>query len=63
MGGPIDNGNIVASGVCLEAALEEWHRTHRSILLQGQRLTVEQNCPVIIYLLEDAYVLMYTICM
>ena len=32
----------------LEAALEEWPRTHRSILLQGQRLSVEQNCPVII---------------
>ena len=32
----------------LEAALEEWPRTHRSILLQGQRLSVEQNCPVLI---------------
>ena len=37
----------------LEAALEEWPRTHRSILLQGQRLSVEQNCPVIINSLED----------
>ena len=37
----------------VEAALEEWPRTHRSILLQGQRLSVEQNCPVIINSLED----------
>ena len=37
----------------LEAALEEWPRTHRSILLQGQRLSVEQNCPVIIDSLKD----------
>ena len=37
----------------VEAVLEEWPRTHRSILLQGQRLNVEENCPVIISSLED----------
>ena len=37
----------------VEAALKEWPRTHRSILLQGQRLSVEENCLVIIDSLED----------
>ena len=37
----------------LEAALEEWPRKHRSILLQGQRLNVEENCPVIIHALDE----------
>ena len=32
----------------LIAGLEEWPRVHRSILLQGERLSVDNTCPVII---------------
>ena len=44
--------SVSAVGVSREE-LEEWPRTHRSILLQGQKLSVEENCPVIINSLED----------
>jgi len=37
----------------LVAALEEWPRTHRSILVQGERLSVEESCPIIITSLEE----------
>ena len=37
----------------LVSALEEWPRTHRSILIQGERLSVEEQCPVIIQSLEE----------
>ena len=32
----------------LIAGLEEWPRVHKSILLQGERLSVDDTCPVII---------------
>ena len=32
----------------LVAVLEEWPRVHRSILLQGERLSVDNTCPIII---------------
>jgi hypothetical protein len=37
----------------LVAALEEWPRVHRSILLQGERLSVDDTCPVIIQSLDE----------
>jgi hypothetical protein len=36
------------AGQELVAALEEWPRVHRSILLQGKRMSVGDTCPVII---------------
>ena len=37
----------------LVAALEEWPRVHRSILLQGERLSVNDTCPIIIQSLDE----------
>ena len=37
----------------LLAALEEWPRVHRSILLRGVRLSVDDTCPVIIQSLDE----------
>ena len=37
----------------LIAGLEEWPRVHRSILLQGERLSVDDMCPVIIQSLDE----------
>jgi hypothetical protein len=37
----------------LVAALEEWPRVHRSFLLQGERLSVDDTCPVIIQSLDE----------
>jgi hypothetical protein len=36
----------------LVAALEEWPRVHRTILLQGERLSVDDTCPIIIQSLD-----------
>jgi hypothetical protein len=41
------------AGQELVAALEEWPRVHRSILLQGERLSVDDTCPVIIQSLDE----------
>ena len=43
----------VSTGSLLVAALEEWPRVHRSILLQGGRLSVDDTCPVIIQSLDE----------
>ena len=37
----------------LVAVLEEWPRVHRSILLQGERLSVDNTCPIIIQSLDE----------
>lgn len=37
----------------LEESLEEWPRVHRSILVQGEWLSVDDTCPVIIQSLEE----------
>jgi hypothetical protein len=37
----------------LVVALEEWQRVHRSILLQGERLSLDDTCPVIIQSLDE----------
>ena len=37
----------------LVAALEEWPGVHRSILLQGERLSVDDKCPVVIRSLDE----------
>ena len=37
----------------LVATLEEWPEVHRSILLQGGRLSVDDTCPVIIQSLDE----------
>ena len=37
----------------LVAALEEWPRVHRSIVLQGGRLSVDDKCHIIIQSLDE----------
>lgn len=37
----------------LVAALEAWPRVHRSIFLLGERLSVDDTCPVIIHQSSD----------
>ena len=45
--------SVSANTLGLVATLEEWPRVHRSIVLQGERLSVDDTCPVIIQSLDE----------